>query len=145
MKTKDARSLPQKAQETIRIKAVEAVISGKKQVEIAQHFGITCQALNKWVKAYQENASKALKDNHTRFDNIFLKKTFVMPQHNWKLFYVIRDIIRPIRSIIPEYHPMMKMNLKIETNRSLIEYFRLMTAPEDKFTTLTGVRALLLY
>jgi transposase len=61
MKTKDARSLPPKAQEAIRIKAVEAVISGKKQVEIAQLFGITRQALGKWVKAYRENGSKALK------------------------------------------------------------------------------------
>ena len=47
MKTKDARSLPPKAQEVIRIKAVEAVISGNKQVEIAQLFGITRQALLK--------------------------------------------------------------------------------------------------
>lgn len=61
MKTKDARSLPPKAQEAIRIKAVEAVISGKKQVEISQIFGITRQALGKWVKAYRENGIKALK------------------------------------------------------------------------------------
>lgn len=61
MKTKDARSLPPKAQEVIRIKAVEAVISGNKQVEIAQLFGITRQALGKWVKRYRENGSKALK------------------------------------------------------------------------------------
>jgi len=61
MKTKDARSLTPKAQEVIRIKAVEAVISGNKQVEIAQLFGITRQALGKWVKRYRENGSKALK------------------------------------------------------------------------------------
>jgi hypothetical protein len=41
MKIKYACSLPPKAQEAIRIKAVEAVISGKKQVEIAQLFSIT--------------------------------------------------------------------------------------------------------
>ena len=61
MKIKDARSLSPKAQEAIRIKAVEAVISGNKQVEISQLFGITRQALGKWVKAYKENGSKALK------------------------------------------------------------------------------------
>jgi transposase len=61
MKTKDARSLPPKAQEAIRIKAVEAVISGKKQVEVSQIFGITRQALGKWVKAYRGNGIKALK------------------------------------------------------------------------------------
>jgi transposase len=64
MKTKDARSLPSKAQEAIRIKAVEAVISGKKQVEVSQIFGITRQALGKWVKAYRENGIKALKAKH---------------------------------------------------------------------------------
>ena len=61
MRIKDARSLSPKAQEAIRIKAVEAVVSGNKQVEIAKLFGITRQALGKWVKAYRENGSKALK------------------------------------------------------------------------------------
>jgi len=61
MKIEDARSLPPKAQEAIRIKAFETVISGNKQVEIAPLFGITRQALGKWVKVYRESGSKVLK------------------------------------------------------------------------------------
>jgi transposase len=61
MKTKDARSLPSVAQEDLRKKAIKAVLSGKTQVEVAEIFGITRQAVGKWVKAYREGGEKALK------------------------------------------------------------------------------------
>jgi len=57
----DARSLSASAQEAIRIKALQAVLAGKKQVEVATIFTVTRQALGKWVKAYREKGIKALK------------------------------------------------------------------------------------
>ena len=61
MKTHDARSLPSIAQEDLRKKAINAVLDGKKQVEVAEVFGITRQAVGKWVKTYREGGEKALK------------------------------------------------------------------------------------
>ena len=61
MEAKDARSLLPIVQEDIRIKCVKAVLSGKKQVEVARLFCVTRQALGRWVKAYREGGEKALK------------------------------------------------------------------------------------
>jgi transposase len=61
MKTKDARSLPAVAQEDLRRKVIKSVLKGKKQVEAAELFGVTRQAVGKWVKAYREGGSRALK------------------------------------------------------------------------------------
>jgi len=60
MKTQDARSLPSIAQEDLRKKAVKAVLDGKKQGEVAKIFGVTRQAVGKWVKKYREGGEKAL-------------------------------------------------------------------------------------
>lgn len=61
MKIRDARSLPTVAQEDLRCKAVKAVLEGKKQVEVAKIFGVTRQAVGKWVKAYRGSGTKILK------------------------------------------------------------------------------------
>jgi transposase len=61
MKTKDARALPPIAQEDLRRKVIKSVLSGTKQVEAAGLFGVTRQAIGKWVKAYREGGSKAIK------------------------------------------------------------------------------------
>lgn len=61
MKTRDARSLPSVAQEDLRKKAIKAVLGGKTQIEVAEIFGITRQAVGKWVKRYREGGEKALK------------------------------------------------------------------------------------
>lgn len=61
MKIRDARALPSIAQEDLRIKATRAVLSGATQVEVAEIFGVTRQAVGKWVKAYQKGGEKALK------------------------------------------------------------------------------------
>lgn len=61
MKILDARSLPSVAQEDLRRKAVKAVLDGKKQVEVAKLFGVTRQAVGKWMKAYREGGVKKLK------------------------------------------------------------------------------------
>jgi len=61
MKKKDARSISPSAQEAIRIKSVEAVQAGEKQVEVAELFGVTRQALGKWVKTYRQKGIRALK------------------------------------------------------------------------------------
>lgn len=61
METKEGRSLPPCTQEAIRIKAVKAVVTGKSQVEVAKIFGITRQALGKWINKYREDGAKSLK------------------------------------------------------------------------------------
>jgi len=61
MKTRDARSLPAVAQEDLRRKAVNTVVDGKTQVEVAKIFGVTRQAVGKWVKACREGGEKALR------------------------------------------------------------------------------------
>lgn len=61
MKTKDGRALSPTAKEVIRIKAVEAVLSGKKQMEAAKTFGITARAVNNWMRLHKEGGAKALK------------------------------------------------------------------------------------
>lgn len=61
MRKKDARSLPPVAQEDLRRKAIKAVSGGAKQVETAQFLGVTRQAVGKWIKAYREKGSKAIK------------------------------------------------------------------------------------
>ena len=61
MKTKDAHSLPAVAQEDLRRKVIKSVLNGKKQVEAAELFGVTRQAVGKWLKAYREGGFRALK------------------------------------------------------------------------------------
>ncbi len=61
MKTRDARSLPSIAQEDLRHKGVKAVLSGKKQKEVAEVFGVSRKAVGNWVKAYRQGGSATLK------------------------------------------------------------------------------------
>jgi transposase len=60
MKHIDFRSLPAATQETIRRKAVQAVLSGKSRIEVARMFGVTRKAVEKWVIAFQNEGAKAL-------------------------------------------------------------------------------------
>jgi transposase len=59
--TKDARSLPAAAQEDLRRRAVAAVRSGMSQVEAARVFGVTRQAIGRWVGSFRESGVKALR------------------------------------------------------------------------------------
>lgn len=58
---KDARSLPAAAQEDLRRKAVAAVRSGMSQVEAARVFGVTRQAVGRWVGTSREQGTAALR------------------------------------------------------------------------------------
>jgi len=49
MNYRDACSLSPEAQEAIRQKAVKAVLNDKKQIEVAQIFGVTSHAVGKWI------------------------------------------------------------------------------------------------
>ena len=60
MKTKDARSLPPAGQAHIRRKAVKAVQAGNKQVDVAKMFGVTRQALGKWMRKCSEEGIESL-------------------------------------------------------------------------------------
>lgn len=61
MRIHDTRSLPAVAKEDLRRKAVKAVLDGKTQVEVAKLFGVTRQAVGKWLKKYRESGMKGLK------------------------------------------------------------------------------------
>jgi transposase len=61
MKMRDARTLPSIAQEDLRRKVLKAIMDGKRQVEVAQLFGVTRQAVGKWVKKYREGGVRALR------------------------------------------------------------------------------------
>jgi transposase len=61
MKTTDVRRLSISAQETIRIKAVAAVMGGMTQVAAAKLFGVTRQAIGRWVRAFRRGGEAALK------------------------------------------------------------------------------------
>lgn len=61
MENRDTRSLSGDAQEALRIRAVTAVLAGRKQVEVAAFFGISRQALSEWLKAYALHGQKGLR------------------------------------------------------------------------------------
>jgi transposase len=61
MKMRDARTLPSIAQEDLRRKVLRVIMDGKKQVEAAQIFGVTRQAVGKWVKKYREGGVRSLR------------------------------------------------------------------------------------
>lgn len=61
MKTKDARSLSGQTQEAIRIKAVKAVLKGNSQVDVADIFGVTRQAVGKWLCECRKYGLQGLK------------------------------------------------------------------------------------
>ena len=56
----DARSLSSSAQEALRRRAVAAVKAGMTQTEAATVFGVTRQAVGKWMKAYRIGGEGAL-------------------------------------------------------------------------------------
>lgn len=58
---RDARTLPSIAQEDLRQKVLRTILEGKKQMEAAQIFGVTRQAVGKWVKKYREGGARALR------------------------------------------------------------------------------------
>jgi len=57
----DARSWASEAQEKTRYQAVKAVLAGMKQVKAAETFGVTRQAVGKWMAAHRQGGGKALK------------------------------------------------------------------------------------
>jgi transposase len=61
MTKQDARSFTAKAKEVLRKRAVAAVESGRTQLEVAEVFGVTRQAVGRWIKTYREGGEKALR------------------------------------------------------------------------------------
>lgn len=57
----DARSLSASAQELLRRRAVRAVLSGQRQIEVAALFGVTRQAVANWLRAHRGGGLRALK------------------------------------------------------------------------------------
>ena len=57
---RDARSLPQAAQEELRRRAVRLVGQGRSQVEVAGLLGVTRQAVGNWMRAHRDGGDEAL-------------------------------------------------------------------------------------
>jgi transposase len=57
---RDARSLPQAAQEELRRCAVKLVCEGRSQVEVAGIVGVRRQAVGRWMKAHRGGGEEAL-------------------------------------------------------------------------------------
>ena len=60
METNNTRSLDV-VKENIRLKAIRMILAAKTQVQVAKEFGVSRQAVAKWVKAYREGGDEALK------------------------------------------------------------------------------------
>lgn len=61
MNTKDARFLTKPQQESLRRRAVRAVLEEKlQQKEVARLFGVCEYSISKWVRAFKANGEKAL-------------------------------------------------------------------------------------
>jgi transposase len=61
MTRQDARSFTAAVKEALRKRAVAGVESGRTQVEVAEVFGVTRQAVGRWIKAYHEGGERALR------------------------------------------------------------------------------------
>src|SRR5271157_1693919 len=61
MQKVDARSISSSAQEHLRQLAVQAVLAGKKQKEVAELFGVAPQTICGWIKTYRLQGQGALK------------------------------------------------------------------------------------
>jgi transposase len=57
---RDARSLPQAAQEELRRRAVRLVGEGRTQVEVAGLLGVTRQAVGNWMRTHRRGGDEAL-------------------------------------------------------------------------------------
>jgi transposase len=60
MNTKDARSLSQEAQEALRLRVVEAINDGMRQVEAVKVFGVSRAAVAGWMARHRAGGMKAL-------------------------------------------------------------------------------------
>jgi transposase len=58
---KDSRSLNQSAQEILRVKAVNVIIAGKTQNEVADLFGVSLKAVNNWWRMYCQMGMSGLR------------------------------------------------------------------------------------
>ena len=61
MRTCDTFSNAFDAQEELRREAIQAILDGRTQAEVARRCGVTRQAVCKWVKAYREKGDEGLK------------------------------------------------------------------------------------
>jgi len=57
---RDARSLPQAAQEELRRRAVALVVDGRSQVEVAGLLSVSANAVGNWVRAHRRGGDAAL-------------------------------------------------------------------------------------
>ena len=74
--SRDARSLPQAAQEELRRTAIRLVGEGRTQQEAARIVGVRRQAVGRWLKAHREGGDQALaarrrgrRGGHTKLSN----------------------------------------------------------------------------
>ncbi len=78
---RDARRLPQAAQEELRRRAVLLVSQGRSQVEVAAIVGVRRQAVGRWIKAHRDGGDRALaagrrgrRGGHTKLSRVRQEK-----------------------------------------------------------------------
>jgi transposase len=81
----DTRTLSPSAQEALRIRAVEAVLSGKTQVEVARLFGVSRTRVNQWMQIVKKQGKQALKAKRRGGQKQPLLK-------GWQASWVVRKI-----------------------------------------------------
>jgi transposase len=59
MNTKDFRSIPSSAPKNVRLKAMNAALGGTGRCAAANLFGVTRQAIHKWMMRYKSGEEKA--------------------------------------------------------------------------------------
>lgn len=89
MRSRDARRLPQAAQEELRRRAVALVGEGRAQTEVARLLDVSRQSVNEWVAAYRRGGEQALRAR--RRGRRRGEKTVLAPWQQAQIAKAIRD------------------------------------------------------
>jgi len=61
MKKEDGRKIPRQALEYMRLQSIKLYKQGKKISEISEFFGVTIDAVYKWIRKYKQNGKDSLR------------------------------------------------------------------------------------
>ena len=87
METRNIHSLPFQAREAFRREAIKAILDGETQTELAKVFGVTRQAVCKWVKAYRAMGEEGLRARKTGRP----KKALLLPLQTMQIITLVAD------------------------------------------------------
>lgn len=87
---KDARSLEQSTQEELRMKAVQLLVRGRTQEQVAEIFSVTRQAVGKWWARYRQGGLPALRKQSRRPKSVDGRRKL----KGWQCASIVRTIMR---------------------------------------------------